>query len=109
MQDVLALPDQPFPPLDGVTECPSLRPNGTVLNTPGYDAATRLFYEPASALVVPEIPTIPSQGEAQAALRYVLDELLVDFPFCEEANRVNMVACLLTPIVRPAPDKLSSL
>jgi putative DNA primase/helicase len=85
-------------------ECPTLRPDGTVLSQPGYDAATHLFYyHPASALPEPHIPTHPTQDQARAAATFLCDELLGDFPFCDTAaDRANMLACLLTPVVRPA-------
>lgn len=101
-ESILALSTWPFPALVGLTECPCLRPDGTVITEHGYDGATALFYEPAPGLTLPAIPAEPSQADAKAALKYLLDDLLIDFPFVEPADRTNMLACLLTPIVRSA-------
>jgi hypothetical protein len=48
IQDLLALlPKQlGFRALEGITETPVLRPDGSVLLDPGYDADTALFYAP---------------------------------------------------------------
>lgn len=89
------------PPLEVVTETPTLRPDGTVITEPGYDPATRLFYAPPPGLEVPPIPTHPQQAEARAALHTVAG-LFDDFPFESQADRANLLALLLTPIVRPA-------
>ena len=102
VRDILALAGWTFPALVAVTEHPILRPDGSVLTTPGYDPATRLFFHPGAALDVPPIPDVPSRDEAQAAAAFVDDEVLVDFPFDCDASRANALALLLTPIVRPA-------
>ncbi len=49
----------PFPVLEGVTEAPSLRPDGTVLDRPGYDATTGLLYEPSG-----RFPPVPGVADA---------------------------------------------
>lgn len=39
VRDILALGSWPFPALAGIVEAPTLRPDGSVLDRPGYDAA----------------------------------------------------------------------
>ena len=57
-EQILARTAWPFPPLEGVVATPVLRPDGTVLGTPGYDRATGLFYEPLTDFpAVPDAPT----------------------------------------------------
>ena len=102
VRDVLALGEWTFPALVAVTEHPVVRPDGSVLATPGYDAATKLYYHPGAALDVPPIPDAPTRDEAQAAAAIIEDEVLCDFCFDGDASRANAVALLLTPIVRPA-------
>jgi hypothetical protein len=53
VRDLLTLGEWDFPALEAVVESPTLRPNGTILDTPGYDTATRLYYMPAAGLRVP--------------------------------------------------------
>lgn len=102
IEDVLALGRWPgLPPLEAVTEVPVLRPDGSVLDAPGYDPATRLVYVPPPALVLPKVPIIPADGEIEAARALLLD-LVADFPFVNAAARANTLALLMTPVLRPA-------
>jgi hypothetical protein len=102
VQTLLSLPNLPFPPLVGTVECPVLRPDGSVFATPGYDPITHLYLHYAPGLQVPPIPARPTQDDARTAMKFLLTELFTDFPFVEEADKTNMLACLLTPVVRPA-------
>jgi hypothetical protein len=101
-----------FQPLHGITEIPILRPDGSILATPGYDAATALLYAPAHGLHVPTISEIPTRQQVQEAVDYLLKEVLIDFPFVDDgddvsASRANALALLLTPIVRPLINDLT--
>jgi len=98
---VLALRSWPFPPLAGITEIPLLRPDGSILSTPGYDSATQLLYVPAPGLVVPPIPTSPTEGELKAAVALCL-EVFCDFPFADEPSHANAIGLLMTPTLHPA-------
>ena len=100
--DVLALPSWPgLPALEALTEVPILRADGTVLDVPGYDAATALVYCPAPGLMLPPIPAAPRREDARGAIEAVAD-LFVDMPFTSRADFANLLALLITPIVRPA-------
>jgi hypothetical protein len=83
----------------GVLETPSLRPDGTLLDVPGYDAATGYLYQPAGTF--PPIPAEPTPHEARAALA-VLQDVFIDFPYEKEAGRSMAVAAILTLLARPA-------
>ena len=100
VQNVLAMGSWPFPALEGVVEVPVMRPDGTVLDRPGYDPTTKLFYLPAAGLRLPPIPGRPTQSDAREALR-VLKGVFSDFPFDDDASRANTLALLLTPVLRP--------
>lgn len=95
----------PLRPLEAVVETPVLRPDGTVLDQPGYDVATGLLYEPATEF--PPVPKAPTLAEAKAAAAQ-LCEVTEDFPFKKEAHRAAWLSSLLTPLARfafrgPAP------
>jgi hypothetical protein len=99
--DVLALATWPdLPTLEAVTEVPVFRPDGSLLDTPGYDASTRLVYCPTPRLQIPCIPVAPSAADVRAAAATVLD-LFGDFPFTSPASLANTMGLLLTPVVRP--------
>ena len=112
VRDILAAETMwPFPPIVGVTEVPVLRPDGSVLDVPGYDAQTRLVYVPDPRLEIPKIPSKPTRKDAERAVQFILDEVMADFPFVrdgaldgESASRTNMLATLLTPVMRPFID-----
>jgi hypothetical protein len=93
----------PFPRLTGIIETPALRPDGTVITTPGYDAATGLYYQPHHALTVPPIPERPTSDQVTAALA-LLREPLADYPFADDASEANALALMLTAPLRPAID-----
>jgi len=65
--------------LRGILEAPALRPDGTVLDAPGYDPATGYLLLPTTKF--PAVPSAPSQARAAEALRYMWTELCFDFPF----------------------------
>jgi hypothetical protein len=56
-----------FPVLHGVIHCPTLREDGSLLITPGYDPATGLIYDP-QGLDLPTIPDRPTKQQAREAL-----------------------------------------
>jgi putative DNA primase/helicase len=83
--------------LVGVVEAPTLRPDGSVLDVPGYDAATGLLYVPSATF--PAIPTRPTQADAEQALARIL-KLVEDFPFQEKTDTAAWVAYLLSVVGR---------
>lgn len=99
VRNILALGGWPFPALQNIVEMPVLRPDGTVLTEPGYDARTRLVYVPASHLEVPEIAETPTKLDVADSLDLIF-EVIEDFPFEDDASKANALAMLLTPIMR---------
>jgi len=93
-----------FPIIEAVIEAPVIRSDGTVLIEPGYDEATSLFYEPGNELQGPNVPANPTKEEAKNALKHIIDEIFVDFPFKDDASKANALALLLSPVVRPMID-----
>jgi hypothetical protein len=101
IRDILALGTWSFPALDAIIEIPALRPDGTLIDQPGYDDATHLVYIPASHLAIPPIPCEPTREDIHAALA-LIDEAIGEFPFSDGASYANAVALLLTPLIRQA-------
>jgi putative DNA primase/helicase len=88
-----------FPILAGIITTPTLRPNGSLLATAGYDPATRLYLlNPPS---MPPVPERPTMEDASAALA-LLTDLLDGFPFVTSADRAVALSALLTPLMRSA-------
>ncbi len=90
-----------LPPLRAVVESPVLRPDGSVLCTPGYDPATRLFYAPNGPM--PQVPQTPTLADARRAVSR-LREVVADFPYDKPAHCSAWLAALLTPFARFAFD-----
>jgi len=102
VRDLLTLPDWPkeIPIIRAITENPVIRQDGSILDQQGYDGATQLYYSPAPSLDVPRIADHPTTEQVAADLELLL-EVFCDFPFDSPASRANILAALLTPIVRP--------
>lgn len=102
VQDILALPSEKWqlPPIVGIAEVPTLRADGTVLDEPGYDPTSHLFYLPEPSLGNIEIPANPTVDDVEGAIAMV-DEAIGEFPFVDQTARANLFGLLLTPIVRP--------
>jgi hypothetical protein len=93
-----------FPPLLGITEVPTFRPDGTLHDTPGYDRGTGLYFQPAPGVEVPSVPSHPSAAEVAAARSLILDDLLGDFPFISDHSRAHALGLALLPFARTLID-----
>ncbi len=67
-------------PLTGIANAPTLRPDGSLLDRPGYDLATGLLYWPQPGVAFPVLPAAPTHADALSALA-VLDELICKYLF----------------------------
>ena len=88
--------------LAGITNAPTLRPDGSILDQPGYDTATGILYSPCDAAYAP-VPQDPTRAEAECALAD-LKALIREFQFVDEPSRSVALSGLLTaPIRRSLP------
>jgi hypothetical protein len=78
-----------FQPVYAISRTPVLRRDGSVLDQPGYDLATGIFYAPEESF--PPLPDNPSQDDARAALER-LRWPFREFPFVSEADRDAVAA-----------------
>src|SRR4029077_1079050 len=88
-----------FPRASGVITCPTMRPDGSLVMTPGYDPQTRLILIDPPPM--PNVPANPSRDDALMALA-ILEGLLDEFPFADAASRSVALSALITPVVRAA-------
>lgn len=70
--------------LRGIVEAPTLRPDGTVLEKPGYDEASGLYLD-TGGVKFPAVPDRPSHEDAEHALA-LLKDVIKDFPFVPDEN-----------------------
>ena len=98
----------PFPLLEGIVCSPTLRPDGSILAQPGYDASTGLYLD-FNGTTFPRLPPSPTFDAARSALGR-LAEVFADFLFAtrEPSPRTQnpywsaAIAALLTLVGRPA-------
>jgi hypothetical protein len=95
-----------FRSLAGVISTPTLRPDGSVLDKPGYDETTKLYL--FETVKLPSMPMHPTQYDAEEALA-LLDALLDDFPFISDEDgatpsRSVALSLLISPTVRGCMD-----
>ncbi len=88
-----------LPILESVAEVPRLRPDGTVIQAPGLDAVTGVFYRPCADYA--PVPERPTREDAIAALE-TLDYPLAEFVFVEPHDRSAALAAALTIAAGPA-------
>jgi len=86
-------------PITGVLHAPSIRPDGSLLQTPGYDVATGYYYEPTEAF--PAVADQPTQADAMGALQRLCVPWRT-FPFADESSRYVPLAAALSLLARPA-------
>lgn len=86
-------------PLTGVITAPSLRPDGSVIQTPGWDSATGYLYAPTATF--PPIAPAPTLEDAQVALAE-LRQPFAEFPWATDADSYGPVCAVLSMLARPA-------
>lgn len=89
-----------FPVVRGIVSCPTLRPDLSVLQEPGYDPASRLILD-TRGVAFPPVPESPTKDDAATALAK-FDAILCGFPFVNEAARAVAYSAILTAVARPA-------
>jgi hypothetical protein len=88
-----------LPALRGLISAPVLRPDGTLLQDPGYDPATGYYLTTRTR--IDRVPEVPTAGQVDDAVAFLLDRFLADFPWRGDADRANYLALLVTPLLRP--------
>jgi len=88
-----------FLPLEGIVESPTMRRDGSILDTPGYDAETGLLYEPNA--VFPPVPENPTLDDARRAVAELLDPFC-NFPFAQQHGKSIVLSGILSLIGRAA-------
>jgi hypothetical protein len=88
--------------LNGLTDAPFVRADGTICQDHGYDQATGMW------LALPPgyrpVPDIPSAEDVSAAIGLLMSQVLKDFPFATTADRANAIGMLVTPMIRNIAD-----
>lgn len=99
VRDILALIDWPFPLLRDVVQVPIMRQDGSIMDKPGYDPKTALYYAPVRGFKLSDVPSNPNKYDTDSAVA-ALYEVAEDFPFDSGASGANAFAGMLTPVLR---------
>jgi len=105
VRDILSLPScEGIPRLRAIAEAPFFARDGRLVAAEGYDAGTGVFCRFPHGLVVPAVPKAPSAEDVRRACG-LFHELLIDFPFVDEASRAHALALHLAPFLRDLIDR----
>ena len=93
--DILHLQTTPFPRLTGLAQSPLVLESGRFVTESGYDS------ESGYLLSLNGLTGVSTGMPPSKALSLITDDLLVDFPFVDDASRTHAVALLLQPFLVP--------
>jgi hypothetical protein len=100
IETLLGRPSWTFPPLEGLISTPTVRPDGSLLDTPGYDHPSGLYLD-LNGVRYPPLPARPTLDDARTAIGR-LHEVWRDFPFVAPHHFSASLAALLSLVARHA-------
>jgi hypothetical protein len=95
---LLARGDWKLRVLTAITDTPTMRPDGTILDRAGYDPATGILLD-MRGVEYPQIPLHPARDDALQALA-CFDELISGYPFATREDRAVALSAFLTVVIR---------
>ncbi len=99
VNDAMVSPQLPLPIIKGVVTIPVFTSQGHLLDKPGYDAESCLFYAAGKSSAL-SINRNATREDALEALKWIEEEVLFDFPFEEDASKAAAISLALLPFVR---------
>lgn len=97
--DMLAYPHPGLPNLTMVVHAPVVDAEGRIILEHGFDSRSGIYHH--RELELAGVDESPSMDDVVAARRLIAEDLLVDFPFCSDADRAGAYAALFGPFLRP--------
>lgn len=85
-------------PIDSVVTAPFFAPDGTLCATHGYHSSAGVWLDLPSDFEMPD--TTPTKANVLAAINLIVDKLLGEVAFADNASRAHAVAQMLLPLVR---------
>lgn len=99
VENVLATPELPLPGLRGIVTAPFFTVAGELAIESGYIANARLYLSLDERVEIPSVSEDPTQRQVDDAVS-VLQDIIVDFPFVEHADRAHTIAMMILPFAR---------
>lgn len=97
LNDVLTLPPSaaPLPALSTIASVPVFLKDGRLLASDGYDSGSGLY------LHLNELQGAVADLGLEEAKQLLFNDLLIDFPFVDDAARAHALCLILQPFLRP--------
>jgi ATPase family associated with various cellular activities (AAA) len=90
---LVTMPDW-IPEIRSIIEIPSFTSSGQLILAKGYNPETGIFKKNDS-------PTINMGGNVEEAIKYLLEEVLGDFPFSDDTSKAYALGALIMMFARP--------
>ena len=97
------------PKLKTVSRVPLFDKQGGLHRRSGYSPEMEVYFKLPELFDDLDIPAKPSTTDIEAAKHFLLNDLLVDFPFEDEASKAHALAAILLPFVREMIDGCTPL
>ena len=94
--------DKRLPVLRGVMSAPTLRPDGSILDKPGYDQKSQLLLIEGE---LPFVPIITNPAEPTIEYERAFETIwypFKEFPFVSPYDRAVLVSAILVAVIRPS-------
>lgn len=90
------------PPIKGLVTAPVVAAGGSICLQPGYDAASKLWMALPPGFSLPEgfLERPVEEDEVVGAREFLLDHLLGEVAFADQASRAHALGLMLLPFVR---------
>lgn len=87
------------PVLTGVIGVPTLRPDGSLIQAPGYDKATGLYLCPTTKIA--PVPDKLTDEQVRTSRDFVFRKVFGEFCWASPGDFANYIALLMSPMLRP--------
>ncbi|MCP4680531.1 MAG: hypothetical protein GY854_34615 [Deltaproteobacteria bacterium] len=101
---LISLPPHDLPKLETIIGTPVFDSTGALIVRSGYHEAERTWLQLAKGFTLPEIPEAPTAADMARAKEWIFNDMFVDFPFVNQADRAMTAAALLLPFLRKMVD-----
>ena len=101
VSDMMAASQMPVPVIEGIIEAPVFGPAGALCTSIGYQPETKCYLVLKEGISIPEVSEHPSVDAVMKARSLLIEELLGDFPFLDNADLAHAIAVIILPFVRP--------
>ena len=100
IEDMLQTIKPPLPELKKVTSIPVITTDGRLVQDFGYDETSKIYRTRDVSLGNTKFGTGKNFATAQEAVKFILEECLVDFPFGSEQDSAHALALMLHDFAR---------